>query len=167
MPKLPIVSRYPGRSYICPFRGTDGRFHCDLCSYVTTYRRNLTMHRRTHTGERLYVCRCCERRFTHKSGLNRHMRTHDTEEQRYSCPECGRIFASSAALAPHLQTHSGEPPFECHYCSAPFDRKGTLALHVAMHVRGAPPFRCHTCDDVFLEEETLDSHMLEAHPGQE
>lgn len=57
----------------------------------------------THTGVRAFQCAVCAKRFTQKSSLNVHMRTHRPE--RAPCPACGKVFSHRALLERHLAAH--------------------------------------------------------------
>ncbi|XP_077496654.1 uncharacterized protein LOC144107502 [Amblyomma americanum] len=158
--------------------GVVRRFYCDLCQYSTVFRRNLTVHRRTHTGEKPYSCRCCARRFTHKSGLNRHMRTHG-DQPRHECPHCSKSFLQSVHLAAHLRTHgvaapdgegeAGEEdlrPMSCPLCQHAFPGKKALMQHLQRHVTadGQLLYPCARCEQVFAEQSSLDQHVSADHP---
>ncbi|KAH7985317.1 hypothetical protein HPB49_026493 [Dermacentor silvarum] len=161
------------------------RFCCDLCQYSTAFRRNLTVHRRTHTGEKPYSCRCCARRFTHKSGLNRHMRTHG-DQPRHECPHCAKSFAQGKHLAAHLRCTHGvsaaaaeasvaeaelerDQPMSCPLCQLTFAGKKALMQHLQRHVSsdGQVLYPCTSCDRVFAEPSSLERHMGEEHPSED
>ncbi|MGH0189786.1 UNVERIFIED_CONTAM: hypothetical protein FKN15_038620 [Acipenser sinensis] len=63
-----------------------------------------------HTGVRAFQCSVCSKRFTQKSSLNVHMRTHRAERS-FPCPLCDRHFSHRTLLERHsAQTHPPPPP---------------------------------------------------------
>lgn len=73
-------------------------------------------------------CKHCDKVFTHKGDLNKHLRTH-TGEQPYKCSICDRKFAHNSNLTRHERLHSGDRPFSCDHCRKTFSRKDKLELH--------------------------------------
>ena len=74
------------RRFPCPFQG---------CNYIAKYRSNLWDHKKTHTGEKPYVCTwpSCTMRFSQTHQLKLHLRSH-TGERPYVCdwPGCNSAF---------------------------------------------------------------------------
>lgn len=84
--KEPKDDDFALRRFPCPFQG---------CNYVAKYRSNLWDHKKTHTGEKPYVCTwpSCTMRFSQTHQLKLHLRSH-TGERPYVCdwPGCNSAF---------------------------------------------------------------------------
>uniref|UniRef100_UPI00398F7AE8 gastrula zinc finger protein xLCGF3.1-like n=1 Tax=Pristiophorus japonicus TaxID=55135 RepID=UPI00398F7AE8 len=75
-------------------------------------RSELEIHKRIHTGERLFTCSEYGKGFTRPSHLLRHQRIH-TGERQFICSMCGKGFSDSSSLLAHQPVHTGEWPFTC------------------------------------------------------
>jgi len=76
---------------------------CEYCGKVFKNCSNLTVHRRSHTGEKPYKCELCPYSCAQSSKLTRHMKTH------------GRM---------------GNNQFKCRFCEMPFSVASTLEKHM-------------------------------------
>lgn len=71
-------------------------FHC-----------NLQVHVRMHSGEKLYVCKECEKIFSQPSSFKYHVRTHH-EEKHYKCKEYGKSSGFPQPARAFENTHWAE-----------------------------------------------------------
>lgn len=76
---------------------------CEFCGKVFKNCSNLTVHRRSHTGEKPYKCELCSYACAQSSKLTRHMKTH------------GRM---------------GKDVYRCRFCEMPFSVPSTLEKHM-------------------------------------
>ncbi|XP_051964906.1 zinc finger protein 367 [Xyrauchen texanus] len=74
------------RELINEGENSTSRIRCNICNRVFPREKSLQAHKRTHTGERPYLC---------------------------DYPDCGKAFVQSGQLKTHQRLHTGEKPFVC------------------------------------------------------
>lgn len=77
---------------------------CEFCGKVFRNGSNLTVHRRSHTGEKPYKCTVCAYACAQSSKLTRHMKTHGLPggPHSYQCRFCEVNFALQSDLEKHV-----------------------------------------------------------------
>lgn len=80
---------------------------------------------------REFVCDLCEKRFTRRNSLSRHIVEVHQKKKSLLCTTCNSTFARKSDLMRHISSiHHGERPFLCEFCSSTFSQKGNRNKHV-------------------------------------
>ena len=76
----------------------------------------------------------CNRTYTNKYSLWRHLVTHNTE-RKFICNMCGKKFALAQYLKDHMNIHTGYKPYVCKFegCNEAFSQAGKLSVHTKQH----------------------------------
>ncbi|XP_069819978.1 oocyte zinc finger protein XlCOF22-like [Dendropsophus ebraccatus] len=136
-------------------------YSCSECGRRFTMKSNLLRHLRTHTQERPFSCLVCGKCCSQKSDLIRHQRIH-IGEQPY--PERGTHYSFQPYLFDHNRARRGEKPFSCSECGKRYSVKSTLVEHQRMHT-GEKPFPCPLCGKCFTRKSNLVEHQ-KTHTGE-
>ncbi|XP_057695201.1 gastrula zinc finger protein XlCGF26.1-like isoform X2 [Corythoichthys intestinalis] len=120
-------------------------FPCSTCNKRFSWKTDLERHMHTHTE-----------RFTEKGYLNKHTETHNREKP-FACSLCDKRYVTKANLIVHTRTHTGDKPFPCTLCDKRFSQKNDLERHKRTHT-GEKPFVCTCCGKGFTDKGKLKRH---------
>ncbi|XP_048004210.1 oocyte zinc finger protein XlCOF26-like [Leguminivora glycinivorella] len=112
-------------------------FECEVCGKRLKYKNTLGDHLQTHgiynnIRKTFYSCVFCETKFTRKSHLAIHERSH-TGEKPFVCEFCSKGFISNSVLTSHKRIHTGDKPYSCEMCPMRFTTSGRLSYHRRKH----------------------------------
>lgn len=134
---------------------------CHLCG---EYFRNVKVHIRYTHDEKPYKCTDCPRRFSLKSYLNAHYRTHLGFTKRWYklCTVCGKECSSKGLLEEHMITHTNEKLFACDVCGQEFNTNRAVVVHRRLHT-GERPHPCGFCEMAFRTQGLKIKHIKRQH----
>ena len=142
-------------------------FDCDQCDKKYRANKDLTIHKRIHSGETPFVCQTCSKGFRSGSLLRAHMQTHG--DKKHTCEFCGRLFLRRTSLLSHKKlVHyekilidggveesvakqlvcTSRKTYECDECDKKYLSNKDLTIHKRLHT-GDAPFVCQTCGKAF------------------
>ncbi|XP_068430833.1 zinc finger and BTB domain-containing protein 26-like [Clinocottus analis] len=97
--------------------------------------------------QRPYLCRRCDRVFQHLESYVGHLKQH----RRYLCLVCEKGFSQRIHLARHIRVHTGVKPFRCPLCHKTFSQKAMLQDHFNLHTADKP-HTCKYCAVLFQQK---------------
>ncbi|XP_063533550.1 zinc finger protein 157-like [Cydia strobilella] len=137
------------------------RFPCVECERRFVSQTELDAHVISHTDNYEYTHECpvCEKKFSRKPFVARHIRQVHEKERKHQCELCPKAFFTNSALQEHLGTHSTERLYECDECGLSLKTKETLRAHLTVH-SGLKTYQCRLCDKSFRTTSNLNVHMV-------
>ncbi|KAJ9596449.1 hypothetical protein L9F63_012533 [Diploptera punctata] len=151
---------------------------CERCEEVFPEETSLQQHRVICRGSKghqssqnqvgKHACTECEKKFTTKQKLFRHMWIH--RKTPFVCEICGINVGDRATLDEHRRDiHPGESPYKCNECGKSFASRQGLWEHGKIHasslVTHASPFLCQRCGKTFASRQGHLIHMR-THTGE-
>ncbi|CAH2083740.1 unnamed protein product [Euphydryas editha] len=125
-----------------------GTHVCDICQCRFSERTQLVSHSRSHFSE--FYCRLCSYRCSSEEERDRHGRTH---QRAIECLECGQLFENHRQFNDHYkEIHE---TFTCDHCGLTFKMKLSLLKHISK--KHTKP-ECKICDKTFSKYMSLVLH---------
>ncbi|XP_041850064.1 zinc finger protein 296 [Melanotaenia boesemani] len=131
---------------------------CEYCGKQFRNSSNLTVHRRSHTGERPYRCGLCNYACAQSSKLTRHMKTHGAQGAKASflCQLCSVPFTVYATLEKHLKKVHGLS----HASVGAYAQASAADTLAALRAGEEPVVVKMEDDEATLDQIDLDNKML-------
>jgi len=143
------------------------RFQCDQCDKKFCEKTRLIIHKRTHTGEKPYVCDLCGYSCNQRNNLRKHkdVRHAGSGLKLFPCDVCHVCFNTKGNLKRHKQTHEIKKdfPFVCETCGKNFKDSAALKQHSFSH--GEAEYNCKDCTASFTSPLYLYRHQTRKHPS--
>ncbi|XP_063546922.1 transcriptional repressor CTCF-like isoform X1 [Cydia strobilella] len=168
-------------------RNMRSKFTCTFCNYTSHRRYLLLRHMKTHSEDRPYKCKVCERGFKTMASLQNHVNMHNgvkphvckycnspfttsgelvrhvryrhTHEKPHKCTDCDYASVELSKLRRHVRCHTGERPYQCPDCTYASPDTFKLKRHLRTHT-GEKPYKCDSCNMCFTQSNSLKAHKL-------
>lgn len=167
-PPQPRPGEPSGNSSPATGGGSRPRRHsCPQCDRAFTERSNLTKHlTAVHLRLRPHVCGTCNAAFAARCNLFKHRTAVHDRARPHTCTTCGAAFAERNKRDKHAATvHGGERRHCCDRCPARFGQASDLRRHTRVVHDGERAWACTDCGRRFGRKATLAYHQRVVHGG--
>ena len=138
---------------------------CETCGRSYKSGGSLSLHKRSHTGERV-TCERCGRNFRDPGDLRKHIRVVHDKIKNFKCDICGHVFANQSNLNVHMNHHIEpslkERKFKCEKCEWRAINMSQLRIHMKTHIETLD-FKCPHCVKQFKCKTYLEKHVRHIH----
>ncbi|EYC30810.1 hypothetical protein Y032_0004g1785 [Ancylostoma ceylanicum] len=143
-------------------------FMCDQCDKGFSRSSDLARHSAVHGSDRKWKCTMCDRKYTHKTGLDSHIRMIHKNPLGtiVSCKICSQVFAKKSNLNRHIKMQHPlgvtKAVLDCPECTCVFGNRRTLTRH-RREAHGTDLFSaycCRICNRCFPKISLLRRHNL-------
>ncbi|XP_055540268.1 zinc finger protein 345-like [Wyeomyia smithii] len=148
---------------------------CDQCGKISDNRSIKEHIRQVHQKTSQPKCNICDKTFTAKPSLERHMLLH-TNAKPYSCDQCGATFRRLLDYRHHKSiVHDGVNPHVCSECNQEFKNYQQLYVHKQkIHQKKIPISQyyqqyetCKLCRMRFAKGSELMEHIRKEHTEEQ
>ncbi|XP_037283047.1 uncharacterized protein LOC119176038 [Rhipicephalus microplus] len=134
------------------------KLHCSQCAYVTYSSKSFRQHEVTHTGKYPHICNECNKGFTFRFELTKHVRCVH-QAQFFRCESCKRTFTAEETYKIHKEHHDRGLGFTCTECGNMYETQGHYEQHMQAHSSDLP-YECPICNKRFALTRSLNLHRL-------
>ncbi len=141
-------------------------FICNSCHKTFNCSGSLHKHMQTHMQthyDKQYKCELCDKKYTRKDILNRHIKFYHEIPGQYVCDVCHKGFNRSDELNVHQQLHTNRI-YSCQFCDKIYTYLSSLNRHTN-EVHKINQYICSfpNCDKSFSTKVDLTSHIHNIH----
>ncbi|CAH0551372.1 unnamed protein product [Brassicogethes aeneus] len=109
-------------------------YECKLCSYTTTRKYRMVDHNKTHLELKVHLCNVCDKKFSVRESLYRHLITHNKKNeklqlQNLKCSSCDFTTNNKERFEKHLASHKDPLTFKCGQCFFQTNFENALEWH--------------------------------------
>ncbi|XP_078035978.1 uncharacterized protein LOC144469489 isoform X2 [Augochlora pura] len=133
-----------------------------------------------------FTCNLCERTFSKKSDLKKHINRHSdanriqhpdetelvnsakqiiNDRMSYKCNTCSKVIFTKRGFLRHIRVHSDKRPCKCDQCGKSYRIEQDLARHVRDVHEGLKKYACDICGRAFANKGAKDDHRR-IHTGE-
>ncbi|KFM70091.1 Zinc finger and BTB domain-containing protein 17, partial [Stegodyphus mimosarum] len=147
------------------YRHNNSGCFCKICGKKYKDHYILKMHiKMVHLpAEVLYSCNICEKKFTRKAHLKRHLRIHEPDKP-YKCLYCDYRGCEKSDITKHLLIHDA-PKHKCDLCDKSFRHIKNKELHLKRHLKQRD-YKCGVCDFYGYTFTDIRKHIERRHTDQ-
>ena len=120
-----------------------------------------------HEGIKKFSCHLCEKSFTDKTNMKRHIICVHEGIKQFSCHLCEKAFTKKVSMKRHISSVHEGIKIVCHLCKKSFGRKYELKAHVLRIHKKIKNHICHECEKSFALSHDLKVHVKKVHKIEE
>ena len=89
---------------------------CDMCGRIFTNYNYLVTHKASHLNIKRFPCDQCDKKYTTKMSLERHVNAEHVQTQEFFCDQCDYKTLRDTAMRMHVKTKHQIDAFKCKVC---------------------------------------------------
>lgn len=142
-------------------------YQCSECDYTTNYASSMSIHRRSHSGEKPFKCEMCPEEFASSNARIQHSSKHNRKEK-YTCPFCSLSSCTKTGIVKHFNFHEDTREYKCKDCDFATNKIEEYYKHGLTHYSREKDKKhtCGECEKKFSSLESLKKHKKTIHQGQ-